>query len=236
MATLLSRRLQTVADQVPQEGVLADIGTDHALLPIYLVENGRISRAYACDVRPGPLSRAKERIHRAGQEDKIQTILSDGFEKIPAGEVTTAVIAGMGGRLTADIIMEESMRTKNVLADLKSLILQPQSEWELARHALHNCGFAICHEEMLEERGLYYIVIRAVPGQESYSSEQQYIYGCHMAGRDPVFREYLQKEKDKIQNVFDRLDRAGATDQVLQRMSQLREKIRELEEVLQKWQ
>ncbi len=236
MAIELSRRLRTVANQVPAGVVLADIGTDHGFLPVYLVEQGRIHRAYACDVRPGPLSRAEESIRRAGQDGTIQTVLSNGFEKIPSGTITAAVIAGMGGRLTAEIMMAEAARDKNVLRDLQCLILQPQSEWNLVRHAIHNYGFRILHEEMLEERGLYYIVIHAVPGQENYESEQDYCYGRHMIGRDKVFAEYLWKELAKTRNILERLESALATDFVLGRKQELLEEIKKLEEVLQLWQ
>ena len=102
----MSKRLAAIGALVTEGGILADIGTDHALLPIRLVLDGKVPRAIAMDVNEGPLARAGEAIRRAGLADRIQTRLSDGFAALKEGEADSAVIAGMGGDLVIRILTE----------------------------------------------------------------------------------------------------------------------------------
>lgn len=102
----LSKRLSAVAAMVTPGMVLADIGTDHAYIPIDLVERGVIPRAIAADVNPGPLFRAEEHIREHGLDDRIATRLCDGLTAFEAGEVQSIVIAGMGGALTVRILQD----------------------------------------------------------------------------------------------------------------------------------
>ena len=93
----LSSRLERIASMVKDNAVLADIGTDHGFIPVKLVDEGRIQKAIACDLRSGPLERARAHIREYGLENQIETRLSDGLCEIVAGEVDTVLIAGMGG-------------------------------------------------------------------------------------------------------------------------------------------
>ena len=102
----LSRRLQAVADLVTAGYKAADIGTDHAYIPIFLVKNGRIPCAIAADVNEGPLERARMHVKENGLEDRIELRISDGFVSFKPGETESAVIAGMGGRLMMRILSE----------------------------------------------------------------------------------------------------------------------------------
>ena len=104
MTVQLSGRLQAIADLVTCRTVLADVGTDHAHLPVWLCETGKIKSAIAMDVRRGPLLRAEESIRLAGLEDRIRLRLSDGLEQLRAGEADSIVIAGMGGILIRTIL------------------------------------------------------------------------------------------------------------------------------------
>ena len=100
----LSIRMQAVADMVTPGGRIADIGTDHGYVPIYLVEQNKTDHAIAMDVRKGPLARAGENIVRFGCSDRIETRLSDGLAMLKPGEADTVIIAGMGGLLTIRIL------------------------------------------------------------------------------------------------------------------------------------
>ena len=122
----LSMRLQAVADLVTAGSRLADIGTDHAYIPIYLLEKGTVTEAFAMDVNPGPLKRAEENIREHGLTEGIQTRLSDGFSAMKPGEADSAVIAGMGGNLVIRILSEG----RDVVSCLRECVLQPQSEIE----------------------------------------------------------------------------------------------------------
>ena len=100
----ISDRLRTVAHMCEKGAVVADIGTDHGYLPIYLVQEGIAPSAIAMDLRKGPLDKAKKHICDNCLEDRIQTRLSDGLEKLSANEADIITICGMGGRLIADIV------------------------------------------------------------------------------------------------------------------------------------
>ena len=102
----LSARLQAVAGLVTDGYRLADIGTDHAYIPIWLVKTGRIPGAVAADINKGPLKRAMEHIRANGLESRIDIRLSDGFAALTPGEVQSAVLAGMGGGLMIRILKE----------------------------------------------------------------------------------------------------------------------------------
>jgi len=120
----LSKRLQAVADLVSDGLVVADVGTDHGYIPIYMLEIGKCSKALAMDVNHGPLLRAKEHIAEHGLEEMIETRLSDGVKELQVGECDAVVIAGMGGALTIKILEEG----KEVFKNLTEFVLQPQSE------------------------------------------------------------------------------------------------------------
>ena len=100
----LSKRLQAVADLVSDGRTVADVGTDHGYIPIYLIQSGKCARAIAMDVNKGPLQRAKDHIEEQGLSCQIATRLSDGVQHLEAGEVECIVIAGMGGALTIRIL------------------------------------------------------------------------------------------------------------------------------------
>lgn len=147
--------------------VLADIGTDHAYVPLFLLECGRIPSAIAMDVNRGPLERAKVNVRSSGYEDCIDLRLSDGFAALMPGEAKSAVIAGMGGPLTIRIL-KEGARTVRALDEC---ILQPQSEVEQVRAFLLGEGFSFLEEDMVEEDGKYYPMMKVRPPAESGEHE-----------------------------------------------------------------
>lgn len=194
----ISERLKTVADFVTPGNRVADIGTDHGYVPIYLVKNSRIPGAIAMDIHKGPLCRAKEHIKQEGLEDAIETRLSDGLSAYGKGEADTLVIAGMGGWLTVKILKEGKL----VREGISELVLSPQSEIFLVRQYLYAEGFAIEKEAMLWEDGKFYTIIRAVPGKEEEYDRAEALYGRYLLKeKNPVLKEFLMKEAavcDKI--------------------------------------
>ena len=156
----LSKRLQAVADLVTAHYKLADIGTDHAYIPIYLTQQKKITEAVALDVNEGPLQRAEEHIRENGLEAEIETRLSNGFQALQPGEVQSAVIAGMGGGLVIRILTEGA----EVVRKLEECILQPQSEIEKVRAFLLEKGYEFLEEDMVCEDGKYYPMMRVEHG------------------------------------------------------------------------
>ena len=138
---------------------LADVGTDHGYIPIYLVEEGIVSSAIAMDINKGPLQRASENIERHGLSGRIGTRLSDGLKALAPGEADCVVIAGMGGGLVKKILTEG----REALESVRELILQPQSELEEVRRFLWEQGYVTEAEEMVLEDGKYYPMMRLRP-------------------------------------------------------------------------
>lgn len=148
----INDRLLTAIPFVRKGKRFADIGTDHAYLPIYLLEQGIISNAYAADINQGPLDKANENIIKYGFKDKIQTVLCDGLSKIDPDSVDDIAIFGMGGELIIKIIDEASwVKDAN-----KRLILQPMTHPEKLREYLAKNGFKIVDEILSFDRGKIY--------------------------------------------------------------------------------
>lgn len=158
MSIQLSARLAAVARLTKGAERLADIGTDHGYLPVYLVQRGELKSAVAMDVNRGPLLRAQEHIRQYHLEEKISTRLSDGAQELLPGEADCVVIAGMGGPLTIKILSEG----RRQLAQTETFVLQPQSEIESVRRFLHAEGFRITAEDMVKDDGKFYPMMKAV--------------------------------------------------------------------------
>ena len=135
----LSQRLSSVASMVTAGNCLADVGTDHGYVPIYLYERNIIPHAIAMDVNKGPLERATLHIAESGMKEAIETRLSDGLAALKPGEADSVVIAGMGGPLIIRILSTYP----EVTDSLKELILQPQSEIPEVRMWLYEHGYEI---------------------------------------------------------------------------------------------
>lgn len=151
----LSKRLQAAADFVTEGSRVADIGTDHGFLPIYLVQSGKCRRIIAMDIKAGPLERAREHIAAAGLGGSIQTRLSDGLRELAEGEADSAVIAGMGG-LTVIYILDQGQEQ---LRHLKELVLEPQSDIAKVRRYLREHKLEIDRETVVQEAGKFYPVM-----------------------------------------------------------------------------
>lgn len=153
----LDIRLQTVADLTDRGRALADIGTDHGALPIYLIQKDWIPFAIASDVREGPLSHARKAVMQAGLEEKIDLRLSDGLDAIDETEADCIVMAGMGGILITQLIGKAPW----LCNPGKSLVLQPMSDVPLVRRYLAETGFAVKEERGASDRHHAYVVLKA---------------------------------------------------------------------------
>lgn len=210
----LSKRLNAVACLVTAGNRLADVGTDHGYIPIYLVKQKKIPLAIAMDVNKGPLQQAMEHIREEGLEKQIEVRLSDGLKKLEPGEADTVVIAGMGGALTIRILEDG----RQVLGGLQELILQPQSEIKKVRYWLEREGFQIIAEDMILEDGKYYPMMKVqcinTDGQgtakKAQLSELEALYGPELLKKKhPCLHQYLQWERKIKENVLKQLECAG---------------------------
>ena len=172
--------------------VLADIGTDHAYVPITAIRRKLCKKAIACDISPGPLGIAKKNVLEAGLTDLIETRLGDGLDPLRVSEADTIVIAGMGGMAIAQIL-----ETGLAAAKGAKLILQPQHDLEELRRRLGGMGLIISCEAVSREGGRFYVVIMAEAGAGNELSERECFVGLG-SGKD--WDEYLDFRAKKIQS------------------------------------
>lgn len=195
----LSKRLQTIADFVKKGAVVADIGTDHAHIPIYLIKNNIISKAYACDINKGPLEKAKENINYYGVKN-IELRLSNGLEKLKTDEADTVIIAGMGGELIIDILE----KGRRFFESKRKFILSPHTKIDEVRKFLLSNGFEITKEDMCIDEGKFYTVMegRYTENKLMYS-EAELLYGKYLIeNKHPVLLEFLKKEEEKYISIL----------------------------------
>lgn len=227
---MLSYRMKQIAECVTAGNRLADIGTDHAWIPIYLVEQGVVPRAYALDVGEGPLKRAKENVNKHGLSKSIDCRLSDGFDKLSDSEVDSIIIAGMGGALIARILE----RARDTFAGNKELILQPQSECYKVRKVLHQLQYQIVEERFFIDDGKYYNVIKALPGVQHFTKDWQYQYGVYLPKeRNECFKQFLLEKQRKLITIKEKLSLSESKDIALKTKNRLWAITEELEEIEQ---
>ena len=180
---MISKRLELVASFVPQGAILLDVGSDHAYLPIELVERGQIKSAIAGEVVEGPYQSAVKNVEAHGLKEKIQVRLANGLAAFEEeDQVSVITIAGMGGRLIARIL-EEGL---DKLANVERLILQPNNREDDLRIWLQGHGFQIVAESILEEAGKFYEILVVEAGQMKLSAS------------DVRFGPFLSKEISPI--------------------------------------
>lgn len=186
-------RLRTVAGLVRQGAVFADIGTDHAILPVFLCETGRITRAVAADIAEGPLATARKNIAAHDLGDRIETVLTDGLCGLEDKGLTDIAVCGMGGELIAAILSRAPF-VKN--GDIR-LILQPMSRPAALRRYLAEEGFAIGEEKCVRAAGkTYFCIAASFDGVRRSFSRLEYELGAYNLAQekpDAAFLSLAQK-------------------------------------------
>ncbi|MCL2286979.1 MAG: class I SAM-dependent methyltransferase [Firmicutes bacterium] len=191
----LSARLQAILEFAKGCKILADIGTDHAYLPIEAVRTGFCQKAIACDVNKGPLESAAKNIQLVPFLDRLETRLGNGLAPLEENEADCIVISGMGGMLIWDIL--QAQPTKARFAE--KLILQPQQSVERLRRNLHGAGYEITTEKLVYEDARFYaiLVARCTGDDIAAWTDREYFVGKYLC-ESPHYLQYLQQEKDKI--------------------------------------
>ncbi|WP_416144519.1 tRNA (adenine(22)-N(1))-methyltransferase [Planococcus koreensis] len=230
-AQQLSYRLGRVASHVPEGAIVADIGSDHAYLPCYLVAEGLAERAIAGEVVKGPFESAKKQVRQEGLEDRITVRLASGLAAIePADGVTAITIAGMGGPLIASILEQDKARLEGV----QRLILQPNVHAKAIREWAAANGWYIVNEEILEENSkIYEIIVLEPAGKAVEFEEKELLFGpVLMAQRSDVFHTKWQREMAQWQKIVASMDANAEAADIGEKKQELAQKIKLVEEVL----
>ncbi len=217
----LSKRLMSIYRMVPQS-VVADIGADHGKLIIALVENGIASHGYAVENKKGPFERLQKAVKKAGLEDKIEVIYSDGLKDLP-NFVSTIVIAGMGGHLIVEILKRDRLK----LANVQTIIVDAHNALDKVRDEITKLGYIISDEEIVLDANKYYEIIKFIKADIAFMSEYDKEFGpilrkeksclfkekyqkrmktiktlINKENLDSVRRTELEKEKERLENIL----------------------------------
>ncbi len=228
-AQKLSKRLEAVASFVPTGAVLADIGSDHAYLPCYLIHKNVISQAVAGEVVKGPYESAERQVRTEGLTGNITVRLADGLAAIqPEDHVDTVTIAGMGGPLIVSILEKHPQALESVTR----LVLQPNIHAKVIREWAMQNDWAILNEEILEEDGKIYEVLVLQRGEEALTETEVLLGKQLIAARSDVFVEKWTKEIANWQRVLQSIEKAEATPEIEAKRAELHHLIELVKEAL----
>lgn len=223
----LPARLKAVADRIPKGSIVADIGTDHAHLPLYLVGSGCCPRAVAVETAAGPYRRAVAAVKAAGLADRIEVRFGDGLQVLQPGEVDTVTMSGLGA-LTQQAILKARPQVRQ---KLDCLVLQPQGEAGPLRRWLAASGWYLIDEELVCEGGHYYFVLAARQGASPKYSDVEWQVGPLLIKRHhPLLVGYLRVKMEKLVVIINNLAFSQRTAVRLQRekLSRQLEQLREV--------
>lgn len=216
----LTARLKATAEYVRHGSVVADIGTDHAYVPVYLIQNGIISKAYAGDINEGPLQNARKTIEENCIEG-ITLLQSDGLEKISPHSVDDIVIAGMGGELIFEILKKVQW-CKNKKYNFS---LQPMTREEELRKNLYREGYAIKDETLVREKDKLYTVMNvSYTGVEKDISDVFSLLGFSRCNK--LFEEKKSREICRLQKIYEQLNNKENSADEQEKIKKLVEEIR----------
>ena len=221
---MLSPRLKDLAMEVPVGARLADIGTDHGLVPVYLAKNHIVTKVIATDISEGSLQKARELIKAERLDDIIETRLGPGLEVIEPGEVDTIIIAGMGGQLMTQILCE----SMDVIKACTKLILQPMNAQQQIRRWLVDQGYKIYRECLVKDGKYIYEIIVAKEGFQQKVDDIQYEIGFRL-NEDPLFKEFIGLKISKTEAIIRELQKQN-TENARKRKEHLLEKLNKYKE------
>jgi tRNA (adenine22-N1)-methyltransferase len=229
MNVKLSNRLLAVAKQVDKESRVADIGTDHGYLAVYLTVNNISDYVIATDRAKGPLSSATQLVELLSLENQIDTRLGDGLDVLSKDEVDTICIAGMGGMTIIDILKAHP----EIVSSVKKMILQPQRGASKVRRYLMENNMKIVKEDIAEDDGFYYVVIVAEQGKMELS-EEEIVFGPYLLKHGhPLYKDMLYLKRRDLEQLLVSLSEEE-TEELLKRKQQLKEEIAQIGLVIDK--
>lgn len=224
IARLLSKRLTAVSLLARECDCIADIGCDHGYISIDLIQRRVAGHVIAMDLREGPLRYAAANVSKYGLSDQIELRLSDGLDALGPEEANGIVIAGMGGKLMADILRKNMDKARK----MEYLVLQPQSELAIFRTFLSENGFVIDEENMIEEDGKFYPMMRVsfCLEKKQQLSEEELICGpLLLKGKSDVLKKWLVKEIKIRKNVQSNLMKQNDSEEIVQRRCEVEHRI-----------
>ena len=224
----LSKRLQAIADLVPIGASVADIGTDHGYIPVYLIESGKSKHVIGSDISKGSLDKIIQYVDELNFKEKITCRLGNGLEVLELGEVDTVIIAGMGGILIKEILEKNQEITQSIT----NFILQPMIAAKELREYLYKNKFEIIDEDLVKEDNIYYELIYAVHSDDELKGEDFYEISPLLMEKDhPLLKEYVDHKINIAESIKSGLEDKKSEKSQL-RYTQLTELVNSYREVL----
>lgn len=194
----LSARLKALADFIDDNTNMVDIGCDHGLLDIYLLQNKKNISITASDINENALNNAKNNIKKYKLDGKITTTLSNGLDNIDTTCVDTIVIAGMGAHTAIGILYNNQKKLKPI----KNIIIQSNNDLDFLRYKLTKIGYYITKEQLIKDAGIIYTIIEFKKGYKYYSKKQLYFGPLLLKENSKLFQEKCQIELKKIEQFY----------------------------------
>lgn len=183
----ISNRLKVIASFIEDNSNVIDVGADHGLLEIYLLEQNKVNSLFAVENKVGPYSILKNNL----KDYNVTLSLSDGISEMPE-YVDTVVIAGMGGILISDILKAH----KEKLTNVKQIVVDAHRDNRLVRETITNLGYYIEKEQIVFENNKYYFVISFLKGHKDYSEDE--LEWGYQTNKDPLFKDYKEHELNTL--------------------------------------
>ena len=220
----LKPRLEMTANMIRAGSAAADIGTDHAFLPVYLIQSGRSPRVIASDLRQGPLDNARETVRKFSLEESISLRLSDGLDSFLPGEFGDAVLAGMGGLLISEILG----RCEWIFSPQYSIAAQPMTHSENLRRFFFENGFVIKEENACFEDGKSYIAMRAeYSGKKTDAGEDVCRFGIHPIPGNAASFDYFNRQLKRAETRLNAIENICGCEEEADMLRMVCEKARE---------
>lgn len=227
----LSKRLKRIAEHVDKCESVADIGTDHGYIPIYLVKEGICEKAIASDINKGPIEKAKVNVAFEGVSNKIKCLLGPGLNPLKVGEVNGVILAGMGGNLTRDILLADMEKVKKY----DFIILQPAQNPEVLREFLYKNDYEIIDEDLIKDEGRFYELFKVKYNENSeklvFHDELEYEVSPLLREKNhTLFKEFIEEKINRCETILSFIKED--TEAAKKRKSDLEEKINKLKGML----
>ena len=227
----LSKRLKRIAEHVDKCESVADIGTDHGYIPIYLVKEGICKKAIASDINKGPIEKAKVNVAFEGVSNKVKCLLGSGLNPLKVGEVNGVILAGMGGNLTRDILLADMDKVKKY----DFIILQPAQNPEVLREFLYKNDYEIIDEDLIKDEGRFYELFKVKYNENSeklvFEDELEYEVSPLLREKGhPLFKEFIEEKINRCETILSFIKED--TEAAKKRKSDLEEKINKLKGML----
>lgn len=193
----ISERLRVIGDLIPDNSFVLDIGCDHALLDIYIVKKNKNIKTIASDINKGPLEIAKENVKKYNLENKITLKQENGLNAYEKG-IDTIVLSGLGTTTIIDILNKR----KEVLKNIKNLVISSNNDYYKLRKNITKLGFKIKEEKIVLDKNKYYPVILFVPGKEKYNYYELKYGPVLLEKKEKIYLDYLNIRKNKLVEIY----------------------------------